>query len=82
VGQLKGEILMLVPEIADAFRATIGAWWSLHEREGVSFHTFPLPEDQCVRLWLKNVGKRMTEAEIREELKALHLNAWAVKQLW
>jgi hypothetical protein len=30
---------------------------------------------------LKNVGKRMPEAEIREELEALHINVQAVMQL-
>jgi hypothetical protein len=46
----------------------------------VSFHTFSLPEDRCVRL-LKNVCKRMPEAEIWEELEALRINMQAVMQL-
>jgi hypothetical protein len=54
VAQMKGEFLMLMPETADGFRATIGALRSL-ESEGVSFHTFLLPEDGCVRLLFKNV---------------------------
>jgi hypothetical protein len=54
VSQMKGEILMLVPETADCFRATIGALRSLDVSEGVSFHTFSLPVDRCVRLLLKN----------------------------
>jgi hypothetical protein len=81
VAQMKGEILMLLPETADGFRATIGALRSLHDSEGVSFHTFSLPEDRCVRLLLKNFGKRMPEAEILEELDALHINVQAVMQL-
>jgi hypothetical protein len=80
VAQMKGEILMLVPETADCFRATIGALRSL-EIEGVSLHTFLLAEDRCVRLLSKNVGKRMPEAEIREELEAFHINVQAVMQL-
>jgi hypothetical protein len=32
---MKGEILMLMPETADDFRATIGALRSLDESEGV-----------------------------------------------
>jgi hypothetical protein len=40
VAQIKGEILMLVPETADGFWATIGALRSLYVSEGVSFHTF------------------------------------------
>jgi hypothetical protein len=39
---MKGEFLMLVPETADGFRATIG------KSKGVIFHTFSLPEDRCV----------------------------------
>jgi hypothetical protein len=45
VAQMKGEILMLVPESANGFRATIGALRSLDVSEGVTFHTSPLPED-------------------------------------
>jgi hypothetical protein len=62
VAQMKGEILMLVPETADGFRATVIALRSLDESEVVSFHTFSLPEDRCVGLLLKNIGKRMYEA--------------------
>jgi hypothetical protein len=60
--------LMLVLETADGFRATISALRSVGESDGVSFHTFSLPEDRCVRLLLKNLGKRMPEAEIKGEL--------------
>jgi hypothetical protein len=81
VVQMKGEILMLVPETADGFWATIGALRSLDVSEGVSFHAFSLPEDRCVRLLLKNLGKCMPEAEIREEIEALHINMQAVMQL-
>jgi hypothetical protein len=73
---MKGEILMLVPETADGFRATTGALRSPDESEGV--FTLSLPEDRCVRLLLKNLGKRMPEAEIREELEALRINVHAV----
>jgi hypothetical protein len=72
---------MLVHETADGFRAPIGALRSLDANEGVNFHTFSLPEDRCVRLLLKNLGKRIPEAEIREELEALHKNVHAVMQL-
>jgi hypothetical protein len=40
VAQMKGEILIQVPETADGFRATIGALRSLDANEDVSFHTF------------------------------------------
>jgi hypothetical protein len=71
--QMTGEYLMLVPETAYGFRATISALQSHGEGEGASFHTISLPEDRYVRLLLKNLGKRMPETEIREELEALHI---------
>lgn len=64
MAQAKGEYLMLVSEAADGFRATIGV---------LSFHTFPLSEDRCVRLLLKDLGKRMPESDIREELLSMHI---------
>jgi hypothetical protein len=45
--QENGEYLMLVRETAD------GALKSVGEGKGVSFHTFSVPEDRCVRLLLK-----------------------------
>jgi hypothetical protein len=75
---MKGEYLMMVPETADGFRATISALWSLGKGEGVSFHTFSLPEHRCVRLLLKNLFKRMPETEIRQKLKVLHIQLQAV----
>jgi hypothetical protein len=60
---MKGDYLMLAPETADGFPATTSALRSLGEGEGVSFHTFSLPEDRCVRL-LKILGKSMPETEI------------------
>jgi hypothetical protein len=46
--QMKGERLMLVPKTAHGFRPTVRALRSLDGSNGVSFHTFPLPEDRCV----------------------------------
>jgi hypothetical protein len=81
VAQMKGEYLMLVPETADGFRATISVLRSLGEGEGVRFHTFSLPEDRCVRLLLKNLGRRMPEAAIKGELEALRIHVQVVMQL-
>jgi hypothetical protein len=47
---------MVVPSTADGFRAVVSALRSLDEGEGVSFQTFTLPEDRCVRLLVKNLG--------------------------
>jgi len=35
----------------------------------VSFHNFSLPEDCCVRLLVKNLGRHMPEDVGREELE-------------
>jgi hypothetical protein len=48
--QLTAEKLMVVPSTADGFRATICALRSLDDMEGMTFHTFSIPEDRCVRL--------------------------------
>jgi hypothetical protein len=81
VAEMKGEILMLVPESANGFQASIDALRSLNVIKGVSFHTSSLPEDRFVHLLLKNVGKRMPEAKIREELGAFYINMQALIQL-
>ena len=69
--QIKGERLMLVPVTADGFRATVTALRSLDGSKGVSFHTFSLPEDRCVRLLVRNLGRHMPEDAVREELESL-----------
>jgi hypothetical protein len=50
------EILMLVPENSDGFRATVGTLQSLDVVEGMNFHSSSFPEDRCVSL-LKKLGK-------------------------
>ena len=37
----------------------------------MSFHTFSLPEDRCAHLVIKNLGRRIHEDFVREELEAL-----------
>jgi hypothetical protein len=54
---------------------------SLGEREGVSFHTFSLPADRCVRLLVKNLGKRMPESVVRQELETLNIQFQGVIEL-
>ena len=49
--------------------------------EGVSFHTFTLPEDRCVRLLVKKLCKGMPESVEREELEGLEIHTQAVMQL-
>ena len=73
MAQLKAERLMVVPSTADCFRAAVSALRSLDGKEGVSFHTFTLPEDRCVRLLVKNLGRGMPESVVREELESLNI---------
>jgi hypothetical protein len=47
----------------------------------VSFHTFTLPEDRCVRLLIKKMGRGMPESVVREELVSLNINFQGVTQL-
>jgi hypothetical protein len=78
---MKGEGLMVVQETADDFRAAVSALRSLDASKGVSFHTFSLPEDRCARLLIKNLGRRMPEDVVREELGALGICIQEVMQL-
>ena len=59
---------MLVPNTAEGFRAAVSVLWSLDGSKGVSFHTFSLPEDRCVRLLVKKLGRHMPEHVVWEEL--------------
>ena len=47
----------------------------------MSFHTFTLPEDRCVRLLVKNLGRVMPESVVREELESLNIRVQGVMQL-
>jgi hypothetical protein len=47
----------------------------------VSFHTFSLPEDRCVRLLVKKLGRLMPEDVVREELENLGIRVQGVLQL-
>jgi hypothetical protein len=78
VAQMKGGTLMLVPVMPTAI---IGAQRSFDESEVVSFHTSSHPEDRCVRLSLKTLGKRLPEDKIREKLEASETNVQARMQL-
>jgi hypothetical protein len=79
--QLKAEKLMVVPSTGNGFRATVCALRSLDGGEGVIFHTFTLPEDRCVRLLVKNLGRGMPESVVREELEAMDIHVQGLMQL-
>jgi hypothetical protein len=72
---------MVVPSSAEGFRAAVSALLSLDGKEGLSFHTFTLPEDRCVRLLVMNLGRSMPESVVREELKSLNIPVQGVTQL-
>jgi hypothetical protein len=78
---MKGESLMVVPKTADDFRAAVSALRSLDASKKVSFHIFSLPEDRCTRLLIKNLGRRMSEDVVRQELGALGICVQGVMQL-
>ena len=71
----------MVPATADGFTAAVSALRSLDGKNGVSFHTYSLPENRCVRLLIKNLGRRMPESVVLEELKSLDIHAQGVMQL-
>ena len=47
----------------------------------MSFHTFTLPEDRCVRLLVKNLDRGMPESVVRQELESLNIRVQGVIQL-
>jgi hypothetical protein len=71
---------MVVPSTADGFRAAVSALRSL-DGEDVSFHTFTLPEDRCVRILVKNLVRSMPESVDREEREYLNIRVQGVTQL-
>jgi hypothetical protein len=77
---MKAERLIVVPETADDLRAAITALRYLDVSKGVSFHT-SLPKERCMRLLIKNVGKRMPETVVREELEVVGICVHGILQL-
>ena len=47
----------------------------------MSFDTFTLPEDRCVQLLVKNLGRGMPESVVREKLEALDIRVQGVMLL-
>jgi hypothetical protein len=66
---MQGNKLVLVPNTADCFRATVKVLRSMDPSEGVAFYTYSLPEDRCTRLLVKGLGKNMPEQDDMEELE-------------
>jgi len=72
---------MVVPSTADGFRAVVSALRPLDRKDGVSFHTFTLPEDRCERLLVNNLCRGMPESVVREELESLNICVQGITQL-
>jgi hypothetical protein len=64
---------VVVPATSDGFRAAFSALRSLDGKNGVSFHTYSLPEDRSFRLLIENLGRRMPESVVLEELGSLDI---------
>jgi hypothetical protein len=73
--------MMVVPSTGNGFRATVSALRSLDGGEGVSFHTITLLEARCVRLIVKNLGRRIPESVVRGELSAIDIHVEGRRQL-
>ena len=80
ISQADGKKLVVVPATADSFRATVSALISLNGKNGVSYHTYWIPEDRCVRLLIKNLG-RMPESDMLEDLGSLDIHVQGVMQI-
>jgi hypothetical protein len=64
---------MLVPRKADGFRDKVSELRSFDGSKGLSFHTFSVPEDRCVHLLVKKLGRQMPEEVGREVLENLSI---------
>jgi hypothetical protein len=69
---------MVDKSTADGFRGGIRKLWSLDGKEDVTLHTYMLPQDRCVRLLVKNLGRVMPERVVREELELLNIHVQGV----
>jgi len=72
---------MVAPSTADGSRATVSAQQSLSGEEGVTLHTFTLPEYRCVRLLVKNLSRGMPESVDLEVVESLTIRVQGVTQL-
>ena len=77
---MKAEMLVVVPATDDGFRGAVSALPSLDGKSGVTFHTYSLLEDRCVRLLIKNFGRRIPESVVLEELRSLDIHGQGMMQ--
>jgi hypothetical protein len=67
----KRKMLMIVLRTAGGFKAAISPLGLLDRGNGVSFHTFRLPEGSGVRLLIKKLSRQKPEDVSRDDLDAL-----------
>ena len=70
-----------MPDTADCVQATVTALRSIEEGKGVSFQTYSVPDDRTVRLLMTNLGRKMPQSDVREELEMLCVPVVLVLQL-
>ena len=75
--QLKAEKLMVFSPNANGFRSVVSALRSLNWGR-CQFPHLHDPEDRCVRLLVKSLGRGMSESVAREELEDLDIHVLAV----
>ena len=62
MAQLMAENLVAIPATTDGFRAAVSALHSLDLKSGVSFQTYSLPVERCLRLLIENLSRSMLRA--------------------
>jgi hypothetical protein len=72
---------MVIPSTDDGFRSAVSTLRSLDGKDGVSSHTFNLPEDRYVQHLVKNLGMGMPKSVVWEELESLNIRFQGVTQL-
>jgi hypothetical protein len=72
--------MILDPRTTDGFRARVSTLRSLDGTNIVRFYTFSLPEDRCLCLLIKTLGRKMPEEVGQKELGILGICVQGVVQ--
>ena len=78
---MRGNQLIITPDTANCYRATITALRTLPKERGVVFHTYTPPRERSVRLLIKHLGRNMPLEDVVEELLACGIEGASVTQL-
>ena len=68
---------MVIPSIANGFRAAVRALRTVDGRE-CEFPQFQAPRDRCLGLLMKNLGRVVPVRVVREELESLDIHVQGV----